>query len=422
MQEEAVRVINQINEKELINLCQDLIRIPSHKDVQGREKRIASFIVDLLKKENIEVALQKVVEGRSNVIAKIKGTDGLPTLLFNAHMDTVRPYGMKNPYGAKIKDGKIWGRGAADMKAGLAGMIYTLIILKRAGIKLKGNLILSGVIGEENVSEGTQHLIGKNLKCDMAIVGEPTDLKIVTAHKGIEWLEITVKGKAAHAGMPEKGINAIVNAARLICALEEKLIPELSSQHRKFHPLVGFPTFNIGKIRGGIRNSVVPNICKIQLDRRTIPGEKVEDILGEIQKIIEELKENYEEFDAKVTSTPAGPDSEEELEKIKKQGIRIPPHEPMEIPKNTEIVNALRKSFQRVTGKNPEIAGMLAWTEASLLVNRAKIPTAVFGPGSLAQAHTTEEYVKIRDLIDASKVYLLTAIQICSKGKAISFR
>lgn len=418
MQEDAVRAINQVNEKELINLCQELIRIPSHKDIQGREKRIASFIVDLLKKENIEVALQEVVEGRSNVIGRIKGADGLPTLLFNAHMDTVRPYGMKNPYGAKIKDGKIWGRGAADMKAGLAGMIYTLIILKRAEIKLKDDLILSGVIGEENVSEGTQHLIEKNFKCDMAIVGEPTDLKIVTAHKGIEWLEITVRGKSAHAGIPEKGINAIVNAARLICALEEELIPELSSQSARSHPLVGFPTFNIGKIRGGIRNSVVPNICKIQLDRRTIPGEKVEDVLGEVQKIIEELKENYEGFNAEATSIIAGPDSKEELEEIKKQGIEIPPHEPMEISKDTEIVNALRKALPLVRKKNPEIAGMLAWTEASLLVNIAKIPTVVFGPGSLTQAHTSEEYVKVRDLIDATKVYLLTAIQICGKDRA----
>ncbi|NQS88852.1 M20 family metallopeptidase [Patescibacteria group bacterium] len=421
MQEDAVRAIDQVNEKELINLCQELIRIPSHKDIREREKKIASFIVDLLKKEGIEVALQEVVEGRSNVIAKIKGTDGLPTLLFNAHMDTVRPYGMKDPYGARIKDGKIWGRGAADMKAGLAGMIYTLITLKRAGIKLKGDLILSGVIGEENINEGTQHLVEKNLKCDMAIVGEPTNLKIVIAHKGIEWLEITVKGKAAHAGIPEKGVNAIVNAARLICALEKKLIPELSSQSLRSHSLVGFPTFNIGKIQGGIRNSVVPDICKIQLDLRTIPGEKIEDILGEIQKIIEELKESYEGFKAEVTSIPVGPDTEEELKEIKKQGIKVPPHEPMEIPEDTEIVNVLRKALQLVRRKNPEIAGMLAWTEASLLVNIAKIPTAVFGPGSLAQAHTTEEYVKIRDLIEATKVYLLTAVQICGKDRTYKF-
>jgi len=417
MQGDAVKIINQVNEKELINLSQELIKIPSHKGIQGREKRIASFITGLLKKENIEVALQEVVEERPNVIAKIKGTDGVPTLLFNGHMDTVRPYGMKDPYEARIKDGKIWGRGAADMKAGLAGMIYTLIILKRAGIKLKGDLIFSGVIGEENASEGTQHLIEENLKCNMAIVGEPTDLKIVAAHKGIEWLEITVRGKAAHAGMPKKGINAIVNAARLICLLEDKLVPELSSSGRS-HPLVGLPTFNIGKIQGGIRNSVVPNICKIQLDRRTIPGEKVEDILGEIQKIIEELKENYKEFEAEVTSIPAGPDSKEELEEIKRQGIRIPPHEPMEIPQDTEIVNALRKSLQLIRGKEPEIAGMSGWTEASLLVNMTKVPTAVFGPGSLAQAHTTEEYVRISDLIDAAKVYLLTAMQICGKDRA----
>jgi len=410
MKTDVLKYLSQIDEKELIALCQELIRIPSHKEAEERERKIASFIQDTLEKENIEVNLQEVVEGRSNVIARIRGEGGGSTLLFNGHMDTVRPYGMDDPYGARIRDGKIWGRGAADMKAGLAGMIYTLMVLKRAGVKLKGDLILAAVLGEENVSEGTQRLIEKGPRCDMAIVGEPTGLEIVIAHRGIEWLKITVKGKSAHAGIPHKGINAIVSAARVICALEERLIPRLLA---KSHPLVGSPTFNIGKIRGGVRNSLVPEICQVQLDRRTIPGEKPEDILKEIQEIIGELKKTRGELNAQVALIPTGPESEEELEEIKREGIKVPPHEPMEISPESEIVNALRETLQQVTGKNPEIKGMLGWTDASLLVNMAKIPTAVFGPGNILQAHSREEYVEIEELLQATRVYIFTALRVC---------
>jgi len=406
---EFFKYLNQIDEKELVALCQSLIKIPSHKEIKGRERKIALFIKDILEREGVEVHLQQVTEERANVIARIKGEDEGKSLLFNGHMDTVRPYEMDDPYGAKIEAGKIWGRGAADMKAGLAGMIYTLIVLKRAKVKLKGDLILAAVLGEENVSEGTQYLVKNGPWADMAIVGEPTHLGIVTTHKGIQWLEVTVKGRSAHAGIPHRGINAIVGAARLICSIEEKLTPKLLA---KSHPLLGSPTFNIGKIRGGTRNSLVPEICKFQLDRRMIPGEKVEDVLREIRDIIDDLKKTYRELNAEVVSIPTGPEDERELREIKKQGIEIPPHEPMEIPEESEIVKVLKEALLS-TGENPRITGMSGWTDASLLVNMAKISTAVFGPGNINQAHTSEEYVEIKELVKATKVYVFTALKIC---------
>jgi len=292
-------------------------------------------------------------------------------------------------------------------------MTYALIAIKRTGIKLKGNLILAAVVGEENINEGTQRLIEGGFQCDVALVGEPTDLQIVIAHKGIEWIQITIKGKASHASIPQEGINAIVNAARLICALEEKLVPKLSQTLRS-NPLVGSPTLNIGKIWGGVRNSVVPDLCKIQLDRRTLPGENLEDILSEIRGVIRQLEDTYAEFRAEVNPIPVGPDTREQFEEIGKQGLKIPSHEPMEISRDSQIVRALSKAFKYVRGRNPEIAGMSGWTDASLLVNRAKIPTAVFGPGPFIRAHTTEEYVNIADLVDGAKVYAVTAAEVCS--------
>ncbi len=285
MEDDIIKCLAQIEEKELVELCQNLIKIPSHKDTLSREKEIALFLKDFMEREGIEVVLQEVTEGRSNVIGRLRGTGKGPNLLFNGHMDTVRPLGMKDPYRAKVKDGKIWGRGTVDMKSGLAGMTYALIAIKRAGMKLKGNLILAAVVGEENINEGTQRLIEEGFQCDTAVVGEPTDLQIVIVHKGIEWIEISIRGKASHASVPKEGINAIVNAARLVCALEEKLVPKLS-QTPKSNRLVGSPTLNIGKIWGGVRNSVVPDLCKIQLDRRTLPGEKIEDILSEIRGVM----------------------------------------------------------------------------------------------------------------------------------------
>ena len=413
MEDDIIKCLGQIKEKELVELCQNLIKIPSHKDTFSREKEIALFLKDLMEREGIEVVLQEAAEGRSNVIGRLRGTGKGPNLLFNGHMDTVPPLGMKNPLWAITICGKIWGRGAVDMKSGLAGMTYALIAIKRTGIKLKGNLILGAVVGEENISEGTQRLIEGGCQYDTALVGEPTDLQIVIAHKGIEWIEITIKGKASHASIPKEGINAIVNAARLVCVLEEKLVPKLS-QTPKSNRLVGSPTLNIGKIWGGVRNSVVPDLCKIQLDRRTLPGEKIEDVLSEIRSVIRQLENTYAEFKAEVNPIPVGPDTREQLEEIGKQGLKIPPHEPMEISRDSKIVRALSKAFKYVPGRNPEIAGMSGWTDASLLVNRAKIPTAVFGPGPVIKAHTTEEYVNIADLVDAAKVYAVTAVEVCS--------
>jgi len=403
-------IAGKINKDELVALCRQLIKIPSHKEVKGQEGEIAWFIKKTLEKENIDTEFQEVASGRCNVIAKIEGTGTGSSLLFNGHMDTVRPHGMTDPYGAKVKGGRIWGRGAADMKAGLAGMMYTLMVLKRERIKLQGSLILAAVVGEENVSEGTQKLVMDGPLAEMAIVGEPTSLSIVTAHRGIEWLEIKVKGKSAHAGVPERGVNAIVSAAKIIYTLEKKLSFILS---KKSHPLLGSPTFYVGKIRGGIRNSVVPELCTIQLDRRTIPGEKTPDVIKEIQEIITEVKKRHAEIDAKVSAIPVGPESEDELKQLEGQNIKVPPHEPMEISPESKIVTVLKEAIRQLTGRKPQIKGMPGWTDAALLTNMAKVPSVVFGPGDILQAHSNEEWVEIEELVQATRVYIYTALRVC---------
>jgi len=406
---DKIKVLDLVDRKELINFIRDLIRIPSHKGVEDRERKIAEFLVKWLSKNGVKGKLQKVVENRYNVIATIKGIGKGPSLLFNGHMDTVQPFGMKDPYSAEVKDGRIWGRGTADMKSGLGAMAYALITIQRSGIRLKGDLIFAGVIGEENISEGTQYLVKHGPIADMAIVGEPTSLKVAAAHKGIQWIEVIVKGKSAHASVPYEGINAIVNTAKIICALEANLNPKLLNPKRK-HKLVGFPTLNIGKISGGARANTVPELCKVLIDRRWVPGENLESIMGEIKEEIKKLQNKYPKFKVEVNPIPASANN------VKQLTMEIPTRTPMEIPVNHRIVTSLRKAVKYVTGKDPGTVGIPCWTDASLLVNVAKIPTAVFGPGNLAQAHANDEFVCINDIITSAKVYILTAVDICGNG------
>jgi len=192
--------------------------------------------------------------------------------------------------------------------------------------------------------------------------------------------------------------------------MEKKLSFILS---KKSHPLLGSPTFNVGKIRGGIRNSVVPELCTIQLDRRTIPGERTQDVIKEIQEIIDEVKKRYAEIDAQISAIPVGPESEDEMKELEKQKIKVPPHKPMEVSPESEIVTILKEAIQQITGKEPQIKGMPGWTDAALLTNMSKIPTVVFGPGDILQAHSNEEWVAIEELIQATKVYIYTALRVC---------
>lgn len=376
-------------EDETVNLARDLIRIPSHKDVSGREKYVAEYIYDFCGSNGIDAELQPADGERCNVLAYLKGDGSGRTLVLNGHTDTVPPYSMTiDPFGAEVINGEIFGRGSADMKGALTSMLVSMLAIKRSGCRLKGNVVFTGVIGEEEKSEGTEYLIRSGLKAEGAIVGEPSNYEYSIGHRGLEWLEIIITGKAAHGGVPELGINAIEKAAVLIERIKKNLYPKLKSRYNEY---MGNSVMNFGVIRGGNQPSMVADSCSIGIDRRYIPGETVESVIKEYQDIIDEIEAEDSQFDATIRRIP---DNMLEMDHLY---LITSPEEP--------IVSAVRESLRKIIGREPEITRKRGWTDAALLSNFARIPTVVCGPGNVNYSHTKDERVAIADLMNMVSVY-----------------
>lgn len=384
-------------EEELIKFTQDLVRIPSHKDVPNREKKVVDFIYKFCKGNRLEVELQDVDDVRKNVLVYLRGTGSGKTLMFNGHTDTVPPYNMTiDPYKAEVRDGFIWGRGTSDMKGPIASMLITMLAIKRSDIKLKGDIIFAGVLGEEEQSEGTETLVKSNIKADGCIVGEPSNYEYAIGHRGLEWIEIIVKGKAAHGGVPHLGINAISKAAKLILKIEEKIYPKLKERYNEY---MGPSVMNFGTIEGGTQPSTVADWCSIKLDRRYIPGENVKSVFKEYQDIIDEIKKEDPDFDA-------------ELIRMKNNFLTLD-HLYLITELDNPIVISTRKAIKETIGKEPDITRKRGWTDAALISNFGNIPTIVTGPGNIDYSHTKDERVEIKHLIDYVDIYGKIAMDFC---------
>ncbi|MDW7671214.1 MAG: M20 family metallopeptidase [Bacillota bacterium] len=376
-------------EKELTELTQSLIRIPSHKDTPGQERDIALYMNEYLRNHQIESVLHPVVGERCNVIARVLGNGTGRSLMFNGHTDTVLPYNMTvDPYAAEINDGNIYGRGAVDMKGALACFMMTLIVMRRTGFVPGGDVIFTGVIGEEGKSEGTEYIVKSDIRADAAIVGEPSDYEYAVGHRGLEWFDVIIRGKSSHSGRPEQGVNAIELAMTFIQRVKQDLYPILKQKYDEYS---GESVMNFGTITGGTEQSTVADQCIIRLDRRYIPGETKESVMGEYQDIIDKLKAEDPAFSAEIRVTP---DSLLELF-----------HPPLITSINEPIVSAVRESIKEVIHREPTITRGIGWSDAGLLKTYADIPTVVFGPGDLSLAHTEEEHISIEDLNNGVDIY-----------------
>ncbi|HNZ83216.1 MAG TPA: M20 family metallopeptidase [Sedimentibacter sp.] len=388
-----------ISEKEIIDCIGELVKIKSYQGVENQETEAAEYICRLFESEGIESGLVPVAEGRCNVIGKIKGNGKGKTLLLTGHMDTVPPYDMPNPFEMENDGNVLTGRGAVDMKGQLACMIFSMIAIKRSNIKLCGDVIFAGVIDEEEKSLGTIDLIEKGLKADAAIVGEPTNLNICTAHRGLEWFEFYFQGKAVHGGCQHEGINAILNASNFIQRIEEKLMPKIIKEN---HDIIGTSSMNYGTIHGGTQPSTVAGECVLKVDRRWVPGIKYNDILKQYQDVIDELSIEDEKFKCtfKVMETSA-----------MKEGYI---HDPMEIDHNHPIIEIAKACTKDVINKEPEITYFPAWSDGGLLSSYAKIPTIIFAPGDLKTAHSVSENLRIDQILPATLIYSLITTEFCN--------
>jgi acetylornithine deacetylase/succinyl-diaminopimelate desuccinylase len=399
--DKCVCIKDYISQAEISKLASDLIKIKSFSNMQNQEKEVAEYIYKAFEKEGIETSLVQVEEGRPNVYAVIKGTGGGKSLMLSGHTDTVPAYDMEDAFSGEVTGGTIFGRGACDMKGALAAMIATMFAIKRSGTLLKGDLHFTGIIDEEEKGKGVRELIVNGPFVDGAIIGEPTNLRLATGNKGLEWIEIEIVGKQVHAGEMKKGINAISKASKLIEKIEREYIPVLNSRK---HPLLGSPTLNFGTIYGGDQPSTVPGSCIIKIDRRWLPEESVEEVYEELKKIIEELNNKDPEFIGIVRDVFAEED------------ILI--HKPFYTDSSNNLVFAIQSAMDKINadGKNyiKEPIAFPAWTDAGYLSNYTNTSCVIIGPGDLALAHSDSDSVNEVDLYEAALLYGKIALEFCN--------
>ena len=380
----------------VVDLLSDLIAIPSvnpmGRDLDGPEffetrivKRLMEFFAGLqVPHEEIVV-----VPGRSsNVLARVDSPGATQTILMDAHIDTVPVDGMTiDPYGGEVRDGRVWGRGACDDKGPLAAMLWAFKRLARERPEGMPNVIMSCTCDEEATTLGINDLVkswsdGRSkivtARPDGAIIAEPTELDVVVAHRGAVRFKIRTAGRACHSSDPTLGLNAIYRMARVVTALED-YAPILSAS-REPHPLVGPPTLSVGMIYGGASVNVVPDDCAIEIDRRLTPGDDAAEAVTDIRKFLEERLDFEFEFEPPWLSSPTLGDDD-----------------------NGHLVESMLSHIEAVAGPHQKL-GVPYGTHASRTCT-AGVPSIVFGPGSIDQAHTKDEWIDIDQLEKAAEIY-----------------
>lgn len=360
-----------------VALARLLVSIPSVNPVLADggagESRVADVAADLLGGWGLSTQVVEAAPGRPNVVATLEGTG--PTLLLNGHLDTVGVSGMTvDPYGAVLEGDRLVGRGACDMKAGVAALMAAAARLAREAPRPR--LIVALTSDEEHASVGMASLVAgaqAGALADFAVVCEPTSLKVMPAHKGFVWIRATFRGRAAHGSRPDVGVDAIRHAGLYLAALDT-YASELTS--RPAHPLLGHGSFHAGTIHGGSAESVYPDRCELLLERRTLPGEPADTVLAEFRAVLDHLRDREPAIDATLEKTLARP------------GTEVLPDSP--------LVRGLLAAGAACDV--PEIVeGMTAWVDAAFL-NEAGVPAVCYGPGSIEQAHTVDEWVDVREI------------------------
>jgi acetylornithine deacetylase len=376
---------------ESIKLLCDLIAIdsvnPSLVPDGAGEGEIAEAIANYMRLAGLDVEVTEAAPGRPNAIGIVQGRSPGRSLIFCGHTDTVGVQGMTAPFDPVQRGGKLYGRGAQDMKGGLAAMLGAAAKVAKSGGLPSGELVVAAVIDEEYKSLGAENLV-KRRSGDAAVVTEPTDLVIGVAHKGYTWVEVTTRGIAAHGSRPKEGRDAITSMGRFLSRLAD-LDGEL--QARTPHPIVGTGSLHASLISGGRELSTYPDVCDLQMERRTIIGEPLETALTEIEAILAALKQDSAEFDASARMLFGRP--------------------AYEIPANSDLPSMLLEAVSRA-GHTTTCAGMTFWTDAAI-IGHAGIPSVVFGPGG-AGLHGLEEYVLVDEVITCRDALVELARSFCA--------
>lgn len=373
---------------ELIDLASRLVAIDSVNPalVPGGagEREIAAFVAGWAQAAGLEAQTLTATPDRPSVLVRARGSGGGRTLLLCGHLDTVGVEGMAGAHAPRVDGDRLHGRGAYDMKAGVAAAL--IAAREAAALGLRGDVVVAAVADEEHASLGVQEALG-HVRADAAIVTEPTELELVVAHKGFVWSQIDVEGRAAHGSRPHLGVDAIVKSGPLLTALgalDEQLA-------QRTHPLLGRGSVHASRIAGGGELSSYPARCTIGLERRTLPGETAAGVERELQALLDRAAAADPQLAARQRTLLV--------------------REPFEIAAEAEIARTVRAAAAGVLGAPPPIAGASFWAD-SAFVAAAGIPTVLFGPSG-AGAHADEEWVSVSATEAAARTLVAVAERVC---------
>jgi acetylornithine deacetylase len=375
---------------ELTDLASRLVAIDSVNPdlVPGGagEGEIAAFVAAWCEGHGLETRADEIAPGRWNVVAIARGSGGGKTLMLNAHMDTVGHAGMERGLDPHVEEGRLYGRGAYDMKTSLAALLLAGVEAKKRG--LRGDVVLCAVADEEVASIGTAATAG-SVHADAAIVTEPTEERVAVAHRGFVWLEVETTGVAAHGSRPDLGVDAIAKMGHVLVGVEEL---DRSLRAAPSHDLLGSGSLHASLVEGGVELSTYPDRCLLQVERRTIPGESAEAVAAELQAIVDRAAAANSDFRAEVRASFV--------------------REPFEVDRGEAVVQSVVRHAGAALGREPELVGVPFWADAAIL-SAAGIPTVVYGPAGEG-AHADVEWVDLESAARCAETYLAVAAELCA--------
>jgi acetylornithine deacetylase/succinyl-diaminopimelate desuccinylase family protein len=386
---ESDDVVSKLSVARTASILRDLVRARSQNPIDG-EGLVAGYVAEFLQRAGLEVTTQQVFPGRSNVVGRLRGTGG-PVLAFNTHMDTV-PEGngwSQAPFGGDVVGERLYGRGSVDAKGPLAAFLAAIEALALAGVRLRGDVLVTAVVDEEASSSGARKLV-PTVQADMAVIGEPTSLRVGIAHRGSVRPVVVVTGRTAHSSRPDQGVNAIYQSVPVV----EAFRAYADGLKGRSHPLCGSPSGAITVMTAGIAENVIPGRCEMTLDRRMIPGEDESEVMKEVRDLLEDVKR-------------ARPDVKVEVER------NIPTTGgPSELDGDHPLVRMALEASARALGRSSSVVGLSGACDMTHFMAQG-IPCLVVGPGDSAQAHQPDEHMDIQELNQGAVAYSLLAIAVC---------
>lgn len=381
-----------IDQSYITDVLSRLVRInsinPAFSDGATDEREIAAFVDAEMRRLGLSTRHFESEPRRVSVTGTLAGRGGGKSLMLYAHYDTVGIEGMAEPFSGAVRDGRLYGRGAYDMKCGLAACLGAVEALRRAGTSLAGDVVVAAVADEEVASLGIQDVL-REIRTDGAIVTEPTELQLCLAHKGFVWIEVVTEGRAAHGSRFQDGIDANMRMGRFLHHLEQL---EVELRRRPPHALVGPPSLHAAVLRGGTGTSTYAASSRLEIERRTIPGETPDGVVAEVRRIADELAREDPTFRATVKPFLA--------------------RDSYETPPGAAITDVVDRHASAALGRAPERIGVAYWMDAAFL-GAAGIETVVVGPAG-AGAHAAEEWVDLGSVVTLAGILAGAAAEYCA--------